>query len=63
MESDLRYFRRRAAAEALAAKRSITQEARARHLELAERYSALVLANEGSAPPRRAAGRREAATA
>ncbi|HWH22460.1 MAG TPA: hypothetical protein VNT25_04100 [Allosphingosinicella sp.] len=46
MESDLRYFRRRAAAETLAAKRSITPEARARHLELAEKYNALVQAGE-----------------
>lgn len=46
MESDLRYFRRRAAAETLAAKRSVTPEARARHLELAEKYAELVLAGE-----------------
>ena len=46
MESDLSYFRRRAAAESLAAKRSITPEARDRHLELAEKYAALVAANE-----------------
>ena len=46
MESDLRYFRRRAAAEALAARRSITPEAQARHLELANRYQALILAEE-----------------
>ena len=42
MESDLSYFRRRAAAEALAAKRSITPVARDRHLELADKYNALV---------------------
>ena len=46
MESDLRYFRRRAAAEALAAKRSMTSEARDRHLELAARYLSLVHATE-----------------
>jgi hypothetical protein len=46
MESDLRYFRRRAAAETLAAKRSVTPEARARHLELAEKYAELVLDGE-----------------
>lgn len=46
MESDLRYFRRRAAAESLAAKRAITPEGRARHQELAERYAAIVKANE-----------------
>ena len=46
MESDLRYFRRRAAAEMMAAKRSITPEARARHLELAEKYEAIVAAGE-----------------
>jgi hypothetical protein len=40
MESDLNYFRRRAAAEALAARRSVTPEAKARHTELAETYSA-----------------------
>jgi hypothetical protein len=51
MESDLRYFRRRAAAEMLAAKRSMTPEGQARHLELAERYEALVRANENSASP------------
>ena len=55
MESDLRYFRRRAAAEVLAAKRSITPEGRARHLELAERYEALVRAHESTAAPRKAA--------
>ena len=55
MESDLRYFRRRAAAEMAAAKRSITPEARARHLELAEKYNAIVLASEQAAvaPQRR----------
>ena len=46
MESDLRYFRRRAAAEMMAAKRSITPEARTRHLELAEKYEAIVAAGE-----------------
>ena len=48
MESDLRYFRRRAAAEALAAKRSLTPEARSRHLELAEKYMAIVQAGEAA---------------
>ena len=46
MESDLRYFRRRAAAEILAAKRAITPQAQARHLELAEKYNALLSARE-----------------
>ncbi len=57
MESDLRYFRRRAVAEQLAAKRSVTPEARDRHLELAEKYIALVLAGEclPSAPRKNAA--------
>ena len=55
MESDLRYFRRRAAAEMLAAKRSMTPEGRERHLELAERYEALVRAHESAASPRKAA--------
>jgi hypothetical protein len=55
MESDLRYFRRRAAAEILAAKRSMTPEGRERHLELAQRYEALVRANENAALPRQAA--------
>lgn len=50
MESDLSYFRRRAAAEALAAKRSITPEARDRHLELAEKYNALVQAQLAPVP-------------
>ncbi|HEY0625128.1 MAG TPA: hypothetical protein VGD10_00185 [Allosphingosinicella sp.] len=50
MESDLRYFRRRAVAEMLAAKRSVTPEARARHLELAEKYTALVNASEATIP-------------
>ena len=49
MESDLRYFQRRATAEILAAKRSITPEARARHLELAEKYSALVAGEQNCA--------------
>jgi hypothetical protein len=53
MESDLRYFQRRAAAETLAAKRSITPEARNRHLELAEKYSALVMAGQSSVPQRK----------
>ena len=48
MESDLSYFRRRAAAEAMAARRSLTQEARLRHLELAEKYSAIVAAAGGT---------------
>ena len=53
MESDLRYFQRRAAAETLAAKRSITPEARNRHLELAEKYSALVMAGQAPVPQRK----------
>ncbi|HWH17746.1 MAG TPA: hypothetical protein VNT77_05330 [Allosphingosinicella sp.] len=55
MESDLRYFRRRAAAENLAAKRAITPEARARHLELAEKYTAIVLAGESEPVPAKVA--------
>ena len=51
MESDLRYFQRRAVAETLAAKRSITPEARARHLELAEKYNALSIAGDDSRIP------------
>lgn len=46
MESDLSYFRRRAAAEVLAAKRAITPEGRARHLELAEKYNAILAAGD-----------------
>ena len=53
MESDLRYFRRRAVAELMAAKRSITPEARARHLELAEKYEAIVIAGEEASAARR----------
>ena len=53
MESDLRYFRRRAAAEMLAAKRSMTPEGRKRHLELAEKYNALVMAGETPLPKSR----------
>lgn len=60
MESDLRFFTRRAAAEMLAAKRSITQEARLRYLELAERYRALVRQSE-NAPARRAPLARDSA--
>jgi hypothetical protein len=52
MESDLRYFQRRAAAEALAAKRSITPEGRDRHLELADRYMSLIRASEAGAATR-----------
>ena len=46
MESDLRYFQRRAVAEAMAARRSVTAEARKRHQELADRYLAIVDAGE-----------------
>lgn len=38
MESDFRYYTRRAAAEALAAQRAVTPEARARRSMLAESY-------------------------
>jgi hypothetical protein len=38
MESNLRYYARRAAAETLAAERAITPEARARRSMLAESY-------------------------
>jgi hypothetical protein len=53
MDSELRYFRRRAAAEMLAAKRSMTPEGRERHLELAEKYNALVMAGETPLPKAR----------
>ena len=39
MESDLRYYARRASAEMLAARRALTPEARERRLELAEMFS------------------------
>lgn len=38
VESDYRYYSRRAAAEASAASRAITPEARERRLELARKY-------------------------
>lgn len=38
MESDVRYYTRRAAAETLAAQRALTPEARARRVMLAESY-------------------------
>jgi hypothetical protein len=38
VESDIRYFWRRAAAETLAAQRALTPEARARRMVLAESY-------------------------
>ena len=38
MESDVRYYSRRAAAELLAAQRALTPEARARRTLLAESY-------------------------
>lgn len=38
MESNVRYYARRAAAEALAAQRAVTPEARARRSMLAESY-------------------------
>lgn len=38
MESDVRYYTRRAAAELLAARRALTPEARARRTLLAESY-------------------------
>jgi hypothetical protein len=41
MESNARYYSRRAVQEAQAASRAVTEAARRRHLELAERYSAL----------------------
>lgn len=51
MESDLRYFQRRAVAEMMAARRSITPEARARHLELAAKYSARAMEDENLTIP------------
>lgn len=38
MESNVRYYTRRAAAETLAAQRAVTPEARARRVTLAESY-------------------------
>ncbi len=40
MESDLRYYSRRAAAEQAAASRALTPEARGRRLMLAEQFAA-----------------------
>ncbi len=40
MESDYRYYSRRAAEERLRAKISVTQEARRRHRELADLFAA-----------------------
>ncbi|HET9355631.1 MAG TPA: hypothetical protein VFO42_05655 [Sphingomicrobium sp.] len=39
MESDLRYYMRRAAEERTAAIRSVTPQARARHSELAQEFA------------------------
>ena len=41
MESNARFYSRRAVQEAQAASRAVTEAARLRHLELAQRYSAL----------------------
>jgi hypothetical protein len=38
VESDIRYYSRRAAAELLAARRAVTPEARARRMVLAQSY-------------------------
>ena len=38
MESDFRYYSRRAAEEALAAKRAVTEQARERRRELADKF-------------------------
>jgi len=39
MESDFRYYMRRAASESAAARRAVTPEARERRLQLARAYS------------------------
>ncbi len=39
MESDFRYYSRRAAEESLRARKAVTDAARARHLELASIFS------------------------
>ena len=41
MESNARFYSRRAVQEAQAANRAVTEAARVRHLHLAEKYSAL----------------------
>lgn len=41
MESNARFYSRRAVQEAQAASRAVTEAARARHIELAKKYSAL----------------------
>ena len=43
---DLDYYRQREAAERLSAQRAVNSEARAAHLELAERYRGVVEAYE-----------------
>jgi hypothetical protein len=40
MESDVRYYARRVAQERIAAKNAVTAEARARRLDLAEKFEA-----------------------
>jgi hypothetical protein len=42
MESNMRYYQRRAAEERMAAVRSVTPQARERHALLAERFAARV---------------------
>ena len=41
MESNSRFYSRRAVQEAQAAHRAVTEAARVRHIQLAEKYSAL----------------------
>ena len=41
MESNTRFYSRRAVQEAQAANRAVTEAARLRHMQLAEKYSAL----------------------
>jgi len=43
MESDIRYYARRAAQERVAARNAITTEARKRRLALAEKFQARVI--------------------
>ncbi len=48
MESDFRYYSRRAAIEAMAARRALTPEARERRLQLASVYSTKARALAGA---------------
>ena len=47
MESDLRYYARRAIAETVAARRALTPEARERRLQLAEMFNQRIAALRG----------------